>query len=694
MPKQCLRKLYLAFFCLTISATPAMAATQAEEAPEEEKSKTVHQMQNIVVTASGYEQDVKDAPASITVITREELEKRQFNNLADALRGVEGVSQIGGINGGFSIRGMDDDGVLILIDGKRQNTKGITIKHSPSSGLNNNWIPPVHAIERIEIIRGPMSTLYGSEALGGVINIITRKVGHEWHGAVSWDHVYNEEKDAGDTNQYDLYLAGPLVADKLGIQIWGFDKRIQPDKVKEAEAGGTVQGNYRTKRQSGTARLTYIPVEKHEIMLEASQETQHYWGYSNNAQVWSNAENEYQRDSYSLSYNADWKIFKSEANVYYDKAERMGPTEQIHPKVLNFVSDLKISAPIASHMLVAGGQYKDTEVKQGAGFYNTAAGSKTSFSSSMYEWSGYIEDEWAIFDKFSLVGGIRYDDNEKFGGHWSPRLYALFHVLPELTIKGGAAKGFKSPTAIQIDGSIGEPKGGGSGRMWGNPDLDPEETWNYEIGIHYTGEKISGSVTGFYTDYKNKIASSIGTFYDAGGNVITEPSTGGSWGTYFNYADAAAKGVEASVSYKFIDSLKTRLNYTYTDTEIKSGHVTVFGYSYAVEKGSPISSTPKHMVNLNVDWQALDSLGVFLTANYRGDETYISSWTTANSSVKKNTKDLLTFDLGFNWQATDHLSFSATAYNITDEVRTDDADNAYTYYEYGRRYWVKVACTF
>lgn len=129
-----------------------------------------------VVTAAGREQKLVDAPASITVITREELERKQFRSLADAVRNIEGVSIVGGDKGSISIRGMEPDQVLTLVDGRRQNTGQVTLKGGTSEALGMNWIPPVEAIERIEIVRGPMSTLYGSQAMGGVINIVTRKV--------------------------------------------------------------------------------------------------------------------------------------------------------------------------------------------------------------------------------------------------------------------------------------------------------------------------------------------------------------------------------------------------------------------------------------------------------------------------------------------------------------------------------------
>ncbi|MDO4968388.1 MAG: TonB-dependent receptor plug domain-containing protein, partial [Comamonadaceae bacterium] len=150
----------------------ALAAAACASAIAQDNTQTLSE---VVVSASGFEQDIRDAPASITVITNEQLAERRVNNLAQALEGVEGVDvgagtdKTGGPN--ISIRGMPSEYTLILIDGRRQNSAG-NVTPNGFGGTQTSFIPPVSAIERIEVIRGPMSTLYGSDAMGGVINII------------------------------------------------------------------------------------------------------------------------------------------------------------------------------------------------------------------------------------------------------------------------------------------------------------------------------------------------------------------------------------------------------------------------------------------------------------------------------------------------------------------------------------------
>lgn len=132
-----------------------------------------------VVSASGFAQELKEAPASISVVTKEQLEDRPFRDLAEAVSNVPGVSidtkaaQTGGY--AISIRGMPTSYTLILVDGKRQNVTSSVFPNGADDGVFTSFMPPLAAIERIEVIKGPMSTLYGSDAIGGVVNIITKR---------------------------------------------------------------------------------------------------------------------------------------------------------------------------------------------------------------------------------------------------------------------------------------------------------------------------------------------------------------------------------------------------------------------------------------------------------------------------------------------------------------------------------------
>ncbi|WP_328805145.1 MULTISPECIES: TonB-dependent receptor [Pseudoxanthomonas] len=182
-------------------------------------------LDTVVVTAAGFEQKIVDAPASISVVTREDLSQRPYTSLIDALRDVEGIDvgmETTDKNGAatVSMRGMPSEYTLVLIDGRRQSNVGQLYPNNFGGG-QFAYVPPLDAIERIEVVRGPMSTLYGSDAMGGVINIITRRNREEWGGSITQGFTIQQEDQFGDARTTDLYLSGPLVKDRLGMAVRG-----------------------------------------------------------------------------------------------------------------------------------------------------------------------------------------------------------------------------------------------------------------------------------------------------------------------------------------------------------------------------------------------------------------------------------------------------------------------------------------
>lgn len=111
------------------------------------------------------------------------------------------------------------------MDGKRVDTRG-TRPNSDNAGIEQGWLPPMEAIERIEVVRGPMSSLYGSDAMGGVINVITRKTSRtEWKGSLHGDATLQENRDSGDLFQTNAYASGPLIEGLLGVRVNGLPRR-------------------------------------------------------------------------------------------------------------------------------------------------------------------------------------------------------------------------------------------------------------------------------------------------------------------------------------------------------------------------------------------------------------------------------------------------------------------------------------
>jgi outer membrane receptor for ferrienterochelin and colicins len=246
----------------------------------------------IVVTAAGYEQKVTDAPASISVITAEVIKQRPYTTLIDAVRDLEGVD-VGETTDKtgqrtISIRGMGSDYTLILIDGKRQNNHGDIYPNS-FGGNQFNHIPPLDTIERIEVIRGPASTLYGADALGGVINIITKRVAERWTGSATLGRTIQERGEFGDDTTLDVALRGPIIPGHLGLALRGsvywrnasnpqFDAAVDPDGGIHPRAlgfgGGGRTVDNTNKSAGGT--LTWALGSDHSLMFDLDYSRQVY----------------------------------------------------------------------------------------------------------------------------------------------------------------------------------------------------------------------------------------------------------------------------------------------------------------------------------------------------------------------------------------------------------------------------------
>ncbi|WP_066356621.1 TonB-dependent receptor domain-containing protein [Aliarcobacter skirrowii] len=313
----------------------------------------------VVTSASGYEQKITDAPASISVITQEDLQSKPYANLLDAVKDIEGVD-IGETTdksgqGTVSMRGMGADYTLILIDGKKQNNNG-DIYPNNFGGLQFANIPPLSMIERIEVIRGPMSTLYGADAMGGVINIITKKISNEWTGSISHSRTLQTDSSWGDKDTTDFAIMGPIIKDKLGISLRGSfydNEKSNPQWAKASYNGtdasksnSTFGGNGKTMDNQnwtfGTG-LTFTPNENHTIKANFDVAKQKYDNSSGSVGTVDSRESllfdnkgslsprvgyaetqRMQREQYSLDWEADWDLGKSTVGVHHIKSENLG----------------------------------------------------------------------------------------------------------------------------------------------------------------------------------------------------------------------------------------------------------------------------------------------------------------------------------------------------------------------------------
>ncbi|EHC4324987.1 TonB-dependent receptor plug domain-containing protein, partial [Escherichia coli] len=235
----------------------------------------------MIVTASGYEKKITNAAASVSVISQEDLQSSQYHDLGEALRSVEGVDvesstgKTGGLE--ISIRGMPASYTLILIDGVRQNGSS-DVTPNGFSAMNSSFMPPLAAIERIEIIRGPMSTLYGSDAMGGVVNIITRKNADKWRSSVNAGLNLQESNKWGNTSQFNFWSSGPLVDDVLSLQVRGSTQHRQGSSVTSLSEKSATRIPYPTESQNYNigGRVDWKPSENNSLWLDVDTTRQSY----------------------------------------------------------------------------------------------------------------------------------------------------------------------------------------------------------------------------------------------------------------------------------------------------------------------------------------------------------------------------------------------------------------------------------
>ncbi|WP_313177298.1 TonB-dependent receptor [Stenotrophomonas sp.] len=275
----------LAAFTSPAFTSPAFANGAAAGAPQT--------LDKVVVTAAGFEQKVVDAPASISVVSREELAKRPYTSLVDALRDVEGIDvglEATDKNGRatISMRGLPSEYTLVLIDGRRQSNVGQLYPNNFGGG-QFSYLPPLDAIERIEVVRGPMSTLYGSDAMGGVINIITRRNQDSWHGSLSQGFTVQQDDQFGDARTTDVYLSGPLLKDRVSMAVRGsyydakasnpeWDALTLPDGTlweRSIGFGGGGKSVANTNWNTGL-RLDFRINDDHELWLDYDVSRQKY----------------------------------------------------------------------------------------------------------------------------------------------------------------------------------------------------------------------------------------------------------------------------------------------------------------------------------------------------------------------------------------------------------------------------------
>lgn len=625
----------------------------------------------VVRSASGFEQAIADAPASISVVTREELEKKSYTDITDAVRNIPGLYVTGGgTMQDISVRGMTPAYTLFLVDG-RPVSAGRSVNTNGADGGKQIGLPPLAMIDRIEVVRGPMSSLYGSEAMGGVVNVITRVAPDEWGGSLGMDYTASRNDISNDAFNSSFYLGGPLVDDVLGLQLNGSWQTT--DESDYAGGDDSAASTPESKRRAVGARLTWQAGERDRLTFGYDTSRLDYT-HTPGRSVPDDASGSYYRydkDIYLLAHDGNYGNLAINTYLQHDVSDRV--QEQTKKEE---VTTLNTQATYFGerHTYTLGGRYKVED------FVDETNGLLTSdipgAVRGVDRWIAavFAEAEWRIHDDFSLTTGLRYDDDELFGGHVSPRVYGNWHFTDNLTFKGGISTGYTQPSLAAATEGFGRGTGGGGSPaphpralIIGNPELEPEKSVNYEFGFVYDNPatRLTAGFMAFHTEYKDKIAED--RLCDNGGDRA-DPST---WSCAFggnnylflstrqNIDEAQIQGVELSADYGITRGLRLSSSYTYTDSEQKTGEFA----------GQPLNKIPEHMANLGLDWTANRRLTVWAQGNYRGETSDFLSRT----SMSSGTPGYATADAGVVYKLTRRLDLKLGLYNITDRTVTNDA---------------------
>jgi len=493
---------------------------------------------DITITATRTEQEVKEIPSAVQIITRKELDTMGAKNLLEALRMSTSINVVSStmVGDGITIRGMDGKYVLVLVDGQRLTSEGAS-----TTGNAYEWSRlNLENVERIEIVRGIASSLYGSDAMGGVINIITKVPGKE-EMTLSYNPArYSDDTGIGSDNisfRYDAGKKGPLAWSVSANRLTN-DRLVRP---------GTSVSNYYGTRENVNVAASYDLGGDQQLQFKAdllqekmqSQTSATKMGFYDN-----------DRETYSLGLrgkrtNGDYEIrtyFGTQDKTADDYAIKTGIwTRNANVSTRKtWTTEGRTSVQLGErHLLTTGGEFRTESYE----------GTRVSVGKASNDYTAvYAQDEYVVNDRLLLIPSLRYDDSTKFESSLSPKVGMTYKMNNHYRLKMNAGKGFKAPS---LDDLYMDMAMGGHANVIGNPDLKPEKSTNYEIGIEGEKGKSFGKLTYFINDVKDLI--------------IYAPVVGSSDYTSKNVNKADINGLEVEFGQHIMENFMVKMNYTYLD---------------------------------------------------------------------------------------------------------------------------------
>lgn len=504
-------------------------------------------LEDMVVTASRVPTQKVDTPADISVITKEEIADQNYASASDALRAIPGVNVLGSGAKGSSM-GQDkillngDERVLVLVDGRRMNL-------GSSGNSSADWLPPVNAIERIEVLKGGGSALYGTDAVGGVINVIMKK------GSDIGNHV--TVKAAGgswNAEQYAISASGSNDSG-LGLIVSATKERRGEYKFKNANGKSQMMKNSGYDDTGVIVKLDQKVGEDNRIGVNfehINAEGGSPFGYSK----WGTTDS-HKRISNNVALRYDWNESSDEkgyVQVYknYQHAHFRSPSvsnqSNFTDSTVGFEAqqNFKFSETDA---FTAGLEYYKTTVDNNALY----TGKRDINNKAIF-----AENRWEFAPTWQLNTGLRYDHHSRYGSEVTPKvaLNKKFDENSNVYLSWGRV--FNAPTTDDLFWHQVDSSQWGTFYTYGDPNLKPEKGYVWTFGGNTKlNEKTSLSANVFYS----KITDVIDWDYTSVPNYTLA----------VNVNKEKRRGLELSLNHDFDDNLSAYASYTYVQVKQDKG---------------------------------------------------------------------------------------------------------------------------
>jgi len=616
---------FIAVMLLSIPFAITNIAFAESETGEDEKP------QEVVVSATRLETPASEVGSSITVITGEQIEKMQKTSVIDVLRTAPAldINQSGGPGAAASIliRGAKSEHTLVIIDGVEANdpmTPGRTFNFAHLS---------VDNIERIEILRGPQSTLYGSDAIGGVINIITKRGEGPPNGFASLEGgsyaSYRGAAGGGGGNEWVRYNMGFSHSKTDGISAASErDGNVERDAYKNSTLYGTM-GLNPTDCFDLDFSLRYIDADTDgDIGAGAGYDDPNYKTLSQQLLFRTQGRLFLFDDIWEQTVGFSFTDHDQNTSNDYDDTDPDTPDNFLRSYYKGRIYKFDWQNNVYIHDTNIATFGIETEEDQGESSYyeETIYGpyvndfAKETVRTTAY----YLQDQVRLWNSWFTTVGVRFDDHSRIGTKTTYRVATAYLVHRTGTkIKGSYGTGFKAPTLLQLYS------------YWGNPGLGPEESKGWDFGLEQSllENRVSVGATWFYNDIENMIQF-------AGGG-------------YNNVGRAVTKGAELFATAHPAETLDLRLSYTYTNGK-------------DLDTAEKLIRRADHKVGLNVDYGFLEKGNIHLDIVYIGgrDDLVFDPFTF--ESVRVRLGEYVLFNPAVSYQVTDAVEMFFRVDNLFD----------------------------